>query len=206
MTGCSDLCDRCDRCRDRSRPRKRPRPLPCASASAGSPSRNRPAAPRPAPEFRAAWRIARPFPQHRARRMRRGLGQLAQPDNQQPLGRQAGRGMQQHGLIRAGFVLAGREHAAAAPERPRRSVSSVGCGLASGPLAVCVSTARTASSSVAMPAIGAKESSVRILPILHGPPCGKSRHDKPAQNSPQAGSMTKCFDNVILNKLTYSYK
>ena len=46
-------------------------------------------------------------------------------------------------------------------------VSKTGSALTSGPLAVCVSTATTASSSVSIPARFAKVSSVRMSPFFH---------------------------------------
>jgi hypothetical protein len=57
-------------------------------------------------------RLGKPHSRSRglAHAVHRGLGQLAQPHNQQPLGRKSRRRVDQDGLIRARFVLAALEH------------------------------------------------------------------------------------------------
>ena len=92
----------------------------------------------------------------------RGFGFFAEADDEESLGFQSGRGMQEHGFVGAGLVFAGGEDGSCGGADGSSPVSRTGWGLASGPLAVWVSTAVTASSSVSIWARGEKERSVRI--------------------------------------------
>ena len=83
-----------------------------------------------------------------------GFGELAEADDQQPLGGEARRGMQEDSFIGAGFVFAGGEDGSGGGLNSRVGGESVGAGLTSGPFVVWVSTARTASSAVSMPERG----------------------------------------------------
>ncbi len=103
-----------------------------------------------------------------AHRVDRGLCHLSEPDNQQPLGGETRRGVKEHRLVGASLIFPGLEHGCRCGLNRGIGGEQRGLGFGVRAFAVWVSAARTARSSVAIPDIGAKESSVRMVPILHG--------------------------------------
>ena len=108
MSGCSGPCDRCGRCRHRSRPQTRPPPLPVQRLCRADSSEDGNANTTSRMPRGLANRTA--VPAASRTRCSRRLCLFPQPHDQQPLGRQPRRRMQQHGLVGASFVLAGPEH------------------------------------------------------------------------------------------------